>query len=291
MVADWMKNADRLAGLTALVLIGLGFAQIILGELLLKSVALVANGIDCIGDGFVSGIVWIGLAFFRKPADDRFHYGYYKMESLASAVAAIVMLLLAAYIVFRSYGQLVNPHEVNSPIMGAIVAAIAAVIAISLGIYKYRGSQKSNMGSVKLEAFNTIKDGVASGLTVVALIFAHYGYLRADAIAGFAIAGLIVTIGFVAIKESSHMLVDACDQGCIDRSFVIKAIAEEIPDVDSAHLVRLRKTGPFYQGELEIIVSHDMTIGEFKLIKNKILSRVRSRLPDVKNLTISIYTG
>lgn len=291
MVDDLIKSADKLAGITTLVLLGLGLVQIILAELFLKSIALMANGIDCIGDGFVSGVVWVGLLFFQKPADDRFHYGYYKMENLASAVAALIMLVLAAYIVFRSYQQLVNPHEVNSPIIGAIVASVAAVVAIGLGIYKYKRAQKSNMGSVKLEAFNTIKDGAASGFTALALMFAHYGYPMADAIAGFVIAGLLVTVGFVAIKESSYMLIDGCDQGCIDRSFVIKVIVEEIPKVGSAQVVRLRKTGPFYQGEIEIAVSPDMTIGEFKLLKNRILSRVQSRLPDIKNLTISIHTG
>lgn len=127
---DFIENADKLAGITALILIGLGIIQIILGEIILRSVALTANGIDCIGDGFVSGVVWIGLMFFKKPADDKFHYGYYKMENLASISAAIVMLLLAGYIAFRSYNQFINPHEVNSPIIGAIVALTAALIAI-----------------------------------------------------------------------------------------------------------------------------------------------------------------
>jgi cation diffusion facilitator family transporter len=286
---DLVKNADKLAASTTLILIGLGIVQIILGELYLRSVALTANGIDCIGDGFVSGVVWIGLLYFKKPANEKFHYGYYKMENLASALAAIVMLILAGYIVFRSYNQLVDPHEVNSPILGAIVALIAAIIAISLGIYKYRKSKKSKMGSVKLEAFNTIKDGTASGLTVIALIFDYYGYFVADAIVGIIIAVVIVTIGFTAIKESSYMLIDACDGECIDRSYVIKQIAEEIPDVDSAHVVRLRKTGPFHQGEMEIKVSCDMTVREFNQIKKKIISKVQSQLPDIKNLTITVH--
>ena len=211
-----VENADRLAGITTICLISLGIIQIILGETISKSVALTANGIDCIGDGFVSGVVWIGLLFFKKPANERFHYGYYKMENLASILAAVVMIGLAIYIIFRSYNQLIDPHEVNTPILGAFVALIAAIVAIGLGVYKYKKGKKSKMGSVRLEAFNTIKDGTASGLTVVALIFDYYGYFIADAIVGFIIAGIIVTIGFTAIKEASYMLVDACDMECID---------------------------------------------------------------------------
>lgn len=283
-----IENADKLAGISALVLLALGILQVILGETISKSVALTANGIDCIGDGFVSAVVWIGLRVFTKPADHKFQYGYYKMENLASIAAALVMIVLAAYIVFRSYYQLIDPHEVKLPLVGAVVAFIAAVIALGLGAYKYRKGKKSNMGSVRLEAFNTIKDGTASGLAVVALILASIGYTIADAIVGFIIAGIIVTIGFAAIKESGSMLVDACDRECIERGSVVKSIAEDVEGVESAHVVRLRQSGPFYQGELEIKVSEELTIKEFNNIKKTIKKKVTDVLPEVHRLTITV---
>jgi divalent metal cation (Fe/Co/Zn/Cd) transporter len=56
---NFVEKADKLAGITTLILISLGIIQIFYSELFLKSVALTANGIDCIGDGFVSAVVWI----------------------------------------------------------------------------------------------------------------------------------------------------------------------------------------------------------------------------------------
>lgn len=287
---SYIEKADRLAGITTIILIVLGVIQIILGETLSKSVALTANGIDCIGDGFVSGVVWIGLLFFKKPANQRFHYGYYKMENLASALAAVVMIGLAIYIVIRSYYQLIDPHPVEVPLIGAVVAFCAAVIAIGLGLYKYRRGKQSKMSSVRLEAFNTVKDGVASGLTVCALILSAQGFLLADAIVGFIIAGVIVTIGFAAIKESSYMLVDACDGECIDMSTSVKYLAEEMNEIDSAHVVRLRKTGPVYQGELEVEVHHEMTMKEFSKIKKDLLHHIKEVFPEIERLTITSIT-
>ena len=285
----FVEKADRLAGITTVVLIGLGIVQIILGETISKSVALTANGIDCIGDGFVSAVVWVGLLFFKKPANEKFHYGYYKMENLASGLAAVVMIGLAIYIVFRSYNQLIDPHPVVLPIIGIIVASIAAIVALSLGFYKYSKGKKSKMGSVKLEAFNTIKDGTASGLTVIALILASQGILVADAIVGFIIAGIIVVIGLTAIKESSLMLVDACDNACVERGSAIKILAEKIEGVKKAHNVRLRQSGPVFQGELEIEVSHDLSIKEFNSIKNEIKATIKEVFPEIERLTIAHY--
>ena len=283
---ELIEKTDRLAGITTIVLITLGIIQIILGETISKSVALTANGIDCIGDGFVSGVVWVGLKYFKRPADEKFHYGYYKMENLASIAAAVVMMILAGYIVFRSYNQFVNPHPVNFPVLGAIVALIAAVIAISLGVYKYQKQKKSKLGSVRLEAFNTIKDGTASALTVVALIFDIYGYFIADAIVGFIIAGIIVSIGLAAIKESSLMLVDACDGECTDKSLMIRNITRKIKGVESVNNVLLRRSGPILLGEIEIYVAPDMSIKEFNEIKKEIENEVKANFPDIGRLTI-----
>lgn len=106
-----VNNTEKIAIITTISLVGLGILQIILGETISRSVSLIANGIDSIGDGCISGIVLVGLRFFRRPADQRFHFGYYKLENLASIVATLVMFLLASYIVLRSYNQLINPRS------------------------------------------------------------------------------------------------------------------------------------------------------------------------------------
>lgn len=286
MLKDKLSRPDYLAGITALVLILLGIIQVLFGELWAKSVALTANGFDCIGDGFVSATVWAGLRVYEKPADEKFHFGYYKIENLASIAAAIVMMVLAGYIVFRSYNQLIDPHPVKLPLIGIILALFAAVVALGLGWYKHLKGRSGNLGSVKLDAFNTVKDGVASGLTVVALIVASFGFIIADAIAGFIIAGIIVSIGIIAIKESSYMLIDACDTDCIIQGDLIKRITRNIDEIKEAHLLRLRRSGPVLQGELEIIVPGDMTISRLYEIKEQILREAKEKIPDLDRLSI-----
>jgi cation diffusion facilitator family transporter len=280
-------SIETIAALTTISLIILGIIQIILGETVSRSVALTANGIDCVGDGFVSGIVWMGLKVFRRPANQRFHYGYYKIENLASIGAAAVMLVLAGYIILRSYNQLIHPEDIQLPLLGAVVAIISAVVALSLGGMKMMLSRHSRLGSAKLDAFNTIKDGTSSSLTVLALMLTSVGFFIADALVGFVIAGIIVSIGFTAIKESSYMLLDACDGQCIQQGQTIKEIAEDIPGVEVANLIRLRRSGPILQGELEIKVSGDMTVAELDQIRKVILNYVQAQHPDIETLTIS----
>ncbi len=286
---DDISQPDALAGYTALVLIALGIIQVIFGEFFSESVALVANGVDCIGDGFVSATVWAGLLYFRKPADDRFHFGYYKLENLASIAAAVVMFILAGYIVFRSYQQLVTPHPVTLPAAGVALALTAAVVALALGIYKHRTSRRSRLASARLEAYNTIKDGSASALTVVALLLSTAGFAIADAVVGFVIAGAIVSIGYISIKESSLMLVDACDSHCLLQSQLIRRITTGIDGVVDARFVRLRSSGPVLQGELDIEVPPDMSIAQVYEIRQHILARAKEEVPELERLSVTAH--
>ncbi|MCJ7698183.1 MAG: cation diffusion facilitator family transporter [Thermoplasmata archaeon] len=282
-----VNRTETIAAVTTVSLVGLGILQIILGETISRSVALTANGIDCIGDGFVSGIVWAGLRFFKRPADQRFHFGYYKIENLASIAATIVMFLLAGYIILRSYYQLVNPEVVHLPLIGAIVAFIAAMFAMGLGVYKIIKSRHTNMSSVKLDAFNTIKDGTTSFLTVVALLLSSFGYTIADPLIGFIIAGIIVSIGFAAIKEAGYMLVDACDGDCLMYGLLIKTYAERVKGVQAAQVVRLRRTGPVIQGELEITVPGEMSVLELNRIQTEIIRVSSENISELERLTIT----
>jgi cation diffusion facilitator family transporter len=148
-------------------------------------------------------------------------------------------------------------------------------------------AKKSKMGSIKLEAFNTIKDGVASGLTVVAFVFSSQGFYIADGIIGLTIAIIIVFIGFAAIKESSSILVDACDGECIDMSYSIKHIAEKVKGVKAAHIVRLRKSGPIFQGEVEVEVPDDMTIKEFNMVRDRVKHQIQKSFSEIERVTIT----
>lgn len=281
------KNIESAAGITAAFLVGIGLLQVYLGEVHSQSVALTANGIDCMGDGFVSLVVWIGLRYVHRPADHRFHFGYYKIENLASAGAAIVMVQLALYIIYRSYNQLIDPHEVENASLGIITASIAGIVALILGIGKFRKLRGSHLKSVRLEAFNTLKDATASFLAVAALVFSSHGYPLADAFIGFIIALVIVGVAIAVIKEASYVLIDGCDTTCIDQRAVIGGIVKENPLIRDSHIVRLRRAGPVYQGEMVIEVPPQTTISEVEEIKNRIVSSAKESIPDLDSLTIT----
>lgn len=279
------RRFEWMAAITTISLVGFGVVQIFLGSFVSQSVVLTANGIDCIGDGFVSGIVWVGLWFVKKPANARFNFGYYKFENLASLAAAIVMFILATYIIVQSYYHLIRPTPVEVPLIGAVVAAVSAVTALGLGAYKIHLGRSGSLSSARLDAVNTVKDGTTSTLTVLTLVLVSYGY-NFDPYVGFILAGIIYSVGVAAIKESGFVLLDACDGECRDLGMVLRAIAMSIPGVKGARVLRFRRTGPVFFGEVEVVVPDSMTVEEFDKISAQISSRAKMEMPEIEHIAI-----
>ena len=86
------------------------------------------------------------------------------------------------------------------------------------------------------------------------------------------------------------MLIDACKGECIDIKTSIRQIAEEFKEIHTAHIVRLRKSGPIFQGEMELVVHEDMKIKEFNLLKKKIIKKIKDIFPEIERLTITAIT-
>jgi divalent metal cation (Fe/Co/Zn/Cd) transporter len=84
------------------------------------------------------------------------------------------------------------------------------------------------------------------------------------------------------------MLVDACDGDCLMYSVLIKTYAERVPGVKAAQVVRLRRTGPVIQGELEIMVPGEMTISELDRVQTEIISIATQKITELERLTITV---
>jgi divalent metal cation (Fe/Co/Zn/Cd) transporter len=112
----------------------------------------------------ISFIVFMGLVFAGRPPDKKFHIGYYKVESFASLIAAIGMIVIGSIILYQSSASLLlqHRHEIHQPLLTMIVLAAASVISLYRAIQMRTIANKHNLLSLRTDAKNSIKDGSAS---------------------------------------------------------------------------------------------------------------------------------
>ncbi len=276
-------RGERLAYLSAWTLIGLGAVEIASG-VLAGSIGLTADGIDSMSDAVVSSLVWLGLKISRKSADEKFHFGYYKVESLVSFVGGIGLLAIAAGVFYRSFQVFLDPKPIGLPSFALVVLFAAGVVSLYRALQMRKVAEKYNITSLKLDASNAIKDGFSSFFVFFTVLASSFGYHQMDAVGGMAVALFIVVIGLVAIKESSLVLVDAYHNPELVED--IRRIVESEEGVRVEDIL-LRRAGPYVQSEVHIRVDGSVTVGQLDQAKVRIVMGIRKECEGVSRILVT----
>ena len=198
-----------IAKVSVWTLLVLGLIEIFFSQVS-GSIALLADGIDSISDAVVSFFVYTGLRFARRTPSRRFQFGYYKVESFTALITAIALVGVAAFTFLRSYRAFTDPaHFVHLPLPALVVLLAAGSISLYRALQMEQIANRYNILSLKTDARNSIKDASASFIAFGSVLIASFGFPQVDALGGMLIAFYILAVAYVAIRESSLVLLDA----------------------------------------------------------------------------------
>jgi len=150
-----------------------GIVEVFVGVFSL-SLALIADGVQSFADAFVSLIVWIGLRLSKKAPDGKFHFGYYRVETFSSVIAAFFLVGLGVVILYESYLEFLSPTEIVNAEIGMAVALAATTVAILLYVYKARAARRYSSVALKADSVNSIKDVLTSFTAFLSLALSQY---------------------------------------------------------------------------------------------------------------------
>jgi len=279
------EEGGRIAKASVWTLLALGVVEIAFSQLS-GSIALLADGIDSISDAAVSFFVWTALRFTRKKPTDMFQYGYYKVESLAALLTAIGLVIIASYISLRSYRALTDPtHAVALPATALTVLLIAGTVSLYRALQMRKIANKYNLLSLKIDAKNSIKDATSSYFAFGSVLVASFGFSQLDAVGGLVIAGYILSVAYVAIRESSLILLDAFRDPELTKE--VEKLVKSNKDVKGIRDLRLRRAGPFIVGTLEIIVDGGMTVSQAHEVAMQLQNSVKARIIGLRRLVVT----
>jgi cation diffusion facilitator family transporter len=281
-----LAKGGTVAEKSFIILVLVGIVEVLIG-LFSLSVALIADGVYSFADAAVSVIVWIGLSLSKKAPDGKFHFGYYRVETFSSFIAAFFMAVLGGVILYESYQAWLSPSQVVNPELAMIVAFSAAVIALVMAIFKARAAKKYGSLALKTDSFNSVKDVLTSATAFLGIAFNRYFlFVQTDAIAGVIIAFFVFTVSYSIIKEASLVLMDASQNPEI--LLHVENIAKSFLPVQEVHSVRLRNLGPYVTGDMHVVVDGNMTVEEAYRLATEIEEQVKQALDEVREIKVRI---
>ena len=283
---DNLSSAHLITKISIIALLFIGISELIVGYWG-GSIVIIADGVNSFYYTMVSFIVLLGLRVAHRPPNNKFPYGYQKVESFASLLAAIVMIIIGAVIFYNSYQAFLNPHEIKQPLITMIILAIAGFISLQRSFQMRNLAKKYNIFSFNKDAKNSIRDASASLIGFFSvMISTQLGILQMDAIGGMIIAVYMFSVSYLSLKKSSSILVDSCEDSHMSdklKKLIMERFSDEIINVKS---ILIRPIGMSFHGEVHVELDGRKRFGDVDLLLMDIEMVICSKFSNFASLTI-----
>ncbi len=203
--------------------VGLVTAEFI-GGLAAHSIALITDAVHNLTDVPTLVISWLAARWAERPPTSEKTYGYHRVSVLAAFTNALLLLLVAFFLLAESYERLRHPQPVHAEwMLGLGVVALAVNGGITLALV--RGRRDLNLRSVLVHNFGDALSN--AGILLGAVVMRRTGIYWIDPLLGAAIGLLVLWSTVSILRESSHILLEG-----FPREMKLEDIARAILSVE-----------------------------------------------------------
>lgn len=171
------------------------------------SLALLADAGHMLTDVVGLALALFATWFASKPATPEKSYGYYRVEILAALANSVLLLGVAAFILYEAYRRLLAPPDVLGAPMIVVAVIGLAVNAAGMWLLRRGAGESLNVRGAYMEV---VSDALGSVSVLVAgLVILTTGWRAADPLIAAAVGLFIVPRTWTLIKESVDILLEA----------------------------------------------------------------------------------
>jgi cobalt-zinc-cadmium efflux system protein len=197
--------------IVVLVITCVVLAAEVIGGLIAGSLALLADAGHMLTDstGLIMALIAASLA--TRAATARRTFGLQRAEVLAALANAVLLVVVAVWVLIKAVDRLGTPHHIDAPLMLGL--AIVGALANLAGLLVLRPAQTKslNMRGAYLEVFGDLIGSVA--VIIAAVLILITGWSPFDAIASLAIVVLIIPRAWSLLREVVDVLLEATPRG------------------------------------------------------------------------------
>ncbi len=195
----------------ALALTSVFLTAELVGGILTNSLALISDAAHMFTDAAALGISLAAMRIGRRPADSKRTFGYYRFEILAAAFNAILLFMVALYIVYEAYERLQTPAQIESGTM-LVIASIGLVVnLISMRLLSAGKDTSLNMKGAYLEVWSDMLGSI--GVIVGALLIRYTGWSWVDSVIAVGIGLWVLPRTWILLRESMNILLEGVPEG------------------------------------------------------------------------------
>ncbi len=223
------------------------------------SLALISDAAHMLTDTAGLAIALAAINIGERPADSRRTFGYQRFEILAAAFNAVILFLVAGYILYEGYQRFVEPQDIQSlPMM--LVAAIGLVVNLLSMQFLSTGKDSSlNVKGAYLEVWSDMLGSI--GVIAAGLIIWLTDWRWVDPLVAIGIGIWVLPRTWVLLKETTNVLLEGVPHG-IDLNAVMSALLSlaGVHDVHDLHVWALTSNSPSLSAHLVLVDGADADV-------------------------------
>lgn len=213
------------------------------------SVALLGDTLHNVADALTTFPILIAFALARRPANDRFTYGYGRAEDLAGVFVVAMIGLSAAIAAYEAIQRLLHPQAMSHLWAVAGAALVGFVGNEVVARYRIRVGRQIGSAALIADGLHARTDGFTSLAVLLGVAGVALGWDWADPVIGLAITVALLGVLRQAAVQVGERLMDAVDPELAARARAAIASVEGVTSVDS---LRLRWIGHTLHAEADI---------------------------------------
>lgn len=183
----------------------------VVGGLLSGSVALLADAAHVAGDAAGVGLALFATTMASRPPTDRRTFGWQRLEVLAAALNAALLLAVTGWVLYEAVSRLAQPARVEPGLMLVVAGIGLAANAVSLVVLSGADRDNLNIRGAYLEVLADLLGSAA--VVVAAVLIATTGFDRADAVVAVLIAVAVLPRALGLLREAVDVLLEATPRG------------------------------------------------------------------------------
>ncbi|WP_306251154.1 cation diffusion facilitator family transporter [Parvularcula sp. IMCC14364] len=272
--SKWALAATVLSIGVALVLI----ATKLIAWQLSGSTAILGSLADSALDLIGSGLAFIGVRWAAEPADAEHRFGHHKAEAITGLAQAILITGSALFVLNESIMRLVTPAPLAAGNLAIWVMLLSLVLSTGLVAFQTYALRQSGSIAVEGDRAHYTGDLIANAGALLAIFLSlHFGWLRADAIAGILAA---VFLGWSALSISRRVLPQLMDEelSTPERERISQIVMAD-GDVLGFHHLRTRRAGRRIYIQLHLELRPDIQLRHAHEISERVEAQLHGTFP------------
>lgn len=249
------------------------------------SVALLAAALDDLGDVLTTSALFVAFKASRRAADQRYTFGYSRLEDLGGVLVVLVIWGSAIYAAVEAYRKLVGSNEVDYVGVAMAVAVLGAATNGAVALYKIRTGRRIGSEPLVADGKHAATDSLASIAALVGLVFVAAGFEKADPIAAFVVVLAIAYIAWDASRTVLARLLDAVDPSLIEG---IVHVTGHVGGVVSVGRIQARWAGRALYVIVTVAVDGSLSVGAAHDVSERVHHAILHEVPGVAQVDVHI---